>query len=94
MYKTVTRGTIEKTEENKNYYDRKGYHMTGETITVSYEDIDGSETATTYVIFKGTWTRSYSIRDCGNYYIHATGYQWNKIDKDTLKVTYDIAEDK
>lgn len=29
---TFERGRIEKTEENKKWYDRRGYHMTGETL--------------------------------------------------------------
>jgi hypothetical protein len=93
MYKTITKGTIEQNEENKNFYNRKGYNMTGETLTFTYED-NGTETEITYIVFKGSWTRSYSIRDCGKYYIHATGYQWNRINKDTLEVEYDIDEDK
>ena len=33
---TVTRGTIEKTERNRTWFDRRGYHMTGETLKLGF----------------------------------------------------------
>lgn len=91
---SITRGTIERSQENKERYDRKGYHMTGETLSIRCVDFGEYDTETTYVVFKGSWTRSYSIRDCGTHYIWATGYMWNRIDKETLEITFDVREDK
>lgn len=81
-------GTIEKSEENKKFYDRKGYHMTGETITIDY---DYGESVT-YIVFKGSWTRSGSVRDCGDHYIIAMSSRYDRIDKKTLEIAKDVED--
>jgi hypothetical protein len=93
MITSITKGTIARNEENTKWYDRKGYHMTGETLDIRYTDIDGKESGTVYVVFKGTWTRYGTIRDCGDHYIKANYSSYSRIDKDTLQVTEDV-EDK
>ena len=85
--KAIEKGRIEKSQENKQWFDRKGYHMTGETLTL------GDETAaTTYVVFKGNWTRYMSVRDCGDHYIFAGYSQYYRIDKETLEITTDVED--
>ena len=95
-YTNITKGTIEKSEENKKWYNRKGYHMTGETLSLEanpYEDVGGLPTTTVYVVFKGSWTRYGTIRDCGDHYIKAEYSSYTRIDKDTLKVTFDVEDE-
>lgn len=89
---TFRKGTIEKTEENRNWYDRKGYHMTGETLAETITDRQGYETTTEYVIFEGTWTRSGTVRDCGDHYIIARYSRYDSIDKDTLEIKEDVED--
>lgn len=81
-------GTIEKTEENKRFYDRKGYHMTGKTLKLGTED-----SYTEYVVFKGSWTRYMSVRDCGDHYIYAGYSEYYRIDKKTLEITEDVEDE-
>lgn len=80
-------GKIEKSEENKKWYDRKGYHMTGETLILGDDNCQ-----TEYVIFKGSWTRYMSVRDCGDHYIYAGYSSYYRIDKGTLKITEDVED--
>jgi hypothetical protein len=80
-------GTIKKTKENVKWYDRKGYHMTGKTLMLGDEN-----TSTEYVVFKGSWTRSGTVRDCGSHYIYAGHSAYYKIDKSTLEITYDVED--
>ena len=87
MTKAIARGKIEKSEQNKKWYDRTGYHMTGETITLGDDN-----QKTEYVVFKGSWTRSGTVRDCGDHYIHAGYSQYDRIDKETLEITKDVED--
>lgn len=81
-------GTIDKSTENMAFYNRKGYKMTGETISIDY---DFGESVT-YVIFKGSWTRHQSVRDCGDHYIIACGSRYDRIDKTTWKIDRDVED--
>ena len=85
--KAIGRGTIEKTEENMNWYNRKGYHMTGETLTLGDE-----RESCTYVVFKGSWTRYNTVRDCGDHYIKAQYSRYDRIDKETLEIIKDVED--
>lgn len=85
--KALAIGTIERNEENKNFFDRRGYHMTGETLTMGDENEN-----CTYVVFKGSWTRYGTVRDCGDHYIKAQYSRYDRIDKDTLKITQDVED--
>lgn len=87
MMKVIEIGTIEKTEENKKWYDRKGYHMTGETLTLGDEN-----RGTTYVVFKGGWTKYMSVRDCGDHYVYAGYSSYYHIDKKTLEITESLED--
>ena len=87
--KAFETGTIAKTAENKKWYDRKGYHMTGKTLTLG--DENGTE-RTEYVVFKGSWTRYYTVRDCGDHYIFAGYSSYYRIDKETLEITNDVED--
>lgn len=89
----ITLGTIEKTPDNMNWYNRKGYTMTGETLTEALTDIGGKEYVTEYIVFKGTWTRSHSVRDCGDHYIIARYSRYDRINKSDLSIIRDV-EDK
>ena len=83
--KALGRGTIEMTESNKRWYEQNGYTMTGETLVL------GNETENCeYVVFRGTWTRHMSVRDCGDHYICAGYSGYDKIDKATLEITKDV----
>lgn len=92
MMKDIKTGTIEKNEENKKWYDTKGYHMTGETLSITYGDYygEGHDTTIVYVVFKGSWTRYGTVRDCGNHYIVAGYSSYTRIDKGTFEVTKDV----
>ena len=87
MEKAMAKGTIEMSAENKNWYDRKGYHMTGETLTLGDENSN-----CTYVVFKGSWTRYDTVRDCGDQYIKAQHSRYDRIDKETLEITRDVED--
>jgi len=89
--KAVRTGTIEKSPENVKWFDRRGYHMTGETLTIR-DDYYGDEyaTETTFVVFKGRWTRYKTVRDCGDHYIYAGYSSHIRIEKDTLEITFDV----
>ena len=85
--KALALGRIEKTEENKRFFDSRGYHMTGETITLGDENEN-----CTYVVFKGSWTRHGSVRDCGDHYIKASYDQFDRIEKGSLEITRDVED--
>lgn len=91
MITKITTGTIEKNEENTKWYNRKGYHMTGETLTIEHTD-NGNEYGTTYVVFSGSWTRYGTVRDCKDHYIYAGYSSYMRIDKDTFKITHDVED--
>ena len=86
--KAIARGIIEKTEENKKWFNRSGYTMTGETLTLG-DDLRQTE----YVVFKGTWTRFDTVRDCGDHYIKAQYSRYDRIDKETLEITVDVEDE-
>lgn len=90
-YTAITKGQIEKNEENTKWYNRKGYSMTGETLAFRYNDM-GHDCETVYVVFKGSWTRSGTVRDCGDHYIKANYSSYTRIDKNTLEVTEDVED--
>lgn len=84
---TWSKGTIEKTKENKDWFNRPGYEMTGETLRGEY-----TNGATEFVVFKGSWTRSGTVRDCGDHYIYAGYSSYTRIDKETLQETDDVED--
>ena len=95
MMKAIKTGKIEKSEENKKFYNRKGYTMTGDTLLIEsnpYESVGGLPTYTEYVVFRGSWTRSGTVRDCGDHYIKANYSSYTRIDKDTLTMTHDVED--
>lgn len=77
------------TEDDKRFYNSKGYKLTGE---VFYMGNDSGSEITGYVVFKGAWTRSGTVRDCGDHYIYAGYSQYYRIDKDTLEITADVED--
>lgn len=85
-------GTIELSEDNKNWYNRKGYTMTGETLTEETTDISGATSVTEWVVFKGTWTRYMSVRDCGDHYIIARYSRYDRINKNDLSIIKDVED--
>lgn len=85
-------GTIEKTPDNIKWYNRKGYTMTGETLTERITDIDGHDNITVYVVFSGSWTRSGSVRDCGDHFIIARYSRYDRINKSDLSLIRDVED--
>lgn len=81
-------GRIEKTEENKKYFEINGMKMTGETITLG----EPNGTQCEYVVFKGRTTPYGYVRDCGDHYIKAQWSRYDRIDKDTFKITHDVED--
>ena len=77
------------TEEEKKFYSRKGYKPTGEVFYMG--DEFGVE-ITGYVVFKGAWTRTGTVRDCGDHYIYAGYSKYYRIDKDTLEIIADVED--
>lgn len=87
-------GTIELSKENREWYERKDYKMTGETITLSFDYYGtGNPVHTTYVVFTGNHTRYDSVRDCGNHYIYAGYSSYYRIDKNSLEITADVEDE-
>ena len=86
--KALRKGTIDLTTENKKWYNRKGYEMTGETLTLGDENEN-----TTYIVFKGDWTRYNTVRDCGDHYIKAQYSRYDSIDKESLEITRDVEDE-
>ena len=92
--KAIKKGTIETSKKNREWYERKGYKMTGETITLSFDYYgNGNSVEETYVVFSGSWTRTYSVRDCGNHYIYAGYSSYYRIEKDSLEITADVEDE-
>lgn len=85
--KAIGRGTIALNQENRHFYNSNGYTMTGETLTLGDE-----QRKTTYIVFKGSWTRYDTVRDCGDHYIKAQYSRYDRIDKETLEITRDVAD--
>ena len=77
------------TQEDIRWFEgvNKGFKVTGETLTATYED--GS---CTYIVFKGRYTPYGMVRDCGDHYIKAQYSRYDRIDKDTMKVTIDVED--
>lgn len=86
--KAIARGTIELTEENKKFYNREGYHMTGDTLKLG----DPETSCCVYIVFTGDWTRYGTVRDCGDHYIKAQYSRYDRIDKETLEITTDVED--
>lgn len=78
----------------KDYYNRQfpGYFITGDTLTETFPD----DSCITHVIFKSyknNPTRYMMCRDRGDHFIIGRYSRFDRIDKDTLKITVDV-EDK
>lgn len=80
-------GTLEAAD--RDWFERanKGWKTTGETLEERWED-----GAQTLVVFKGSFTRYGMCRDCGDHYIIARYSRYDRIDKDTFKVTKDVED--
>lgn len=85
--KALGKGTIALTEENQKWFNRNGFTMTGETLTLGNE-----KTSTTYVVFSGNHTPYGSVRDCGDHYIKAQYDRFDRIEKATLEITQDVED--
>ena len=93
--KAIEIGKIARTAEHKRMFERKGFKMTGETLVVEvnpYASVGGLPTKTTYVVFTGDYTPYETVRDCGDHFILAGHSSYTRIDKDTLEITYDVAD--
>ena len=97
MLKVLEVGKIEKTPEHRKMFELvKGFKMTGETLLIEvnpYESVGGLPTKTNYVVFTGKYTPYETVRDCGDHYILAGYSSYTRIDKNGLKVTFNV-EDK
>ncbi len=84
----------EERAEIKKAYGSRGYNPTGEVIAVDWRDEENAVGCVycEYVVFKGSWTRYDTIRDCGDHYIWARYSRYDRIDKETLQVTKDVED--
>ena len=91
MYK-FERGTLP--QEEREWFEQmnKGFKCTGETLAETFTDSFGLETGTTYAVMKGRFTAYGMCRDCGNHYIIARWARYDRIEKDTLEITYDVED--
>lgn len=94
----ITIGTLSK--EDQQYFNRvfPGYTSTGETLHETYIEKNGQPAGgCTYVVFRHTGNgRKYTpygmCRDCGTHYIIARWSRYDRIEKGTLKITYDTED--
>lgn len=87
--KVLEIGTIELSEKNRDWFNRPGYEMTGETVKIGWSH----GYTENLIVFRGDWTRYGTVRDCGDHWIHAGWSSYIRINKDTYEITYD-AEDE
>lgn len=62
-----------------------GHEPTGDLLIETTK-----EGSTSKVIFKGKFT--HSVRDCGDHYIIARYSSFDRVDKETLKITEDVED--
>ena len=81
--------TITKTTDDLSWYERanKGYKATGEYLTEDWKT--GSQTL---VVMTGPRTIFGMCRDCGDHYIIARYDRYDRIDKATLTLIKDVAD--
>lgn len=93
--KVLEIGTIELSEKNRDWFNRPGYEMTGETVKIGWDAADGSGPirAASYIVFVGDWTRFDTVRDCGGHWIYAGWTGYIRIDKNTFGITYDVKDE-
>lgn len=82
--KVIKTGNIDLTPENKEFYNRADYRMTGKTLTIEYENGN----TVSYIVFTGKFTRYGSIRECNDHYILAGYSSYYRIEKDSLAITF------
>lgn len=91
MYK-FAKGIIQK-EDRKFFEDmNKGFKCTGETLAETFTDRFNLETEITYAVMKGRFTPYGMCRDCGDHYIIARWSRYDRIDKETLEITFDVED--
>ena len=76
---------------NKEYFQQfyDDHEVTGELL----QEWSGSfGLYCDHIIVKGGWTPSGCARDCGDHYIVARYSRYDRIDKDTFKVTQDVKD--
>lgn len=81
--------------EEKEFYERvnPGFICTGATLIEKYREEQNRESGgQTLVVFKGKRTMYGMCRDCGDHYIIARWSRYDRIDKDTLKITFDVED--
>lgn len=78
------------TEEDYKHFNGcwPNHTPTGDVLKETYSD----GTSQSRVIFKGTWTAFGMCRDCGDHYIIARYSQYDRVDKETLKITFDVED--
>lgn len=80
---------------DKEFFEKvnPGFKCTGETLIEEYEDLDGFDGGgCEYVVMSGRWTNYGMCRDCGDHYIIARWSRYDRIDKETFDVTFDVAD--
>lgn len=82
------------TEADRKWYEKMnaGFSATRETIRLTGKDRYGLPYAITYPVFKGTWTPYGMCREVGDHYIIALWSSYLRVDKGTLKITYDVED--
>lgn len=94
----ITIGTLN--EADREYFERvnPGFTCTGETLAETYTEKNGMPGGgCTFVVFRHTghgrkFTPYGMCRDCGSHYIIARWSRYDRIEKNTLKITYDTED--
>lgn len=91
MYK-YEKGTLPK--EEIAWFEKMNpkHKCTGETLSEVVTETNGLERGTTYVVMKGNFTAYGMCRDCGDHYIIARWSRYDKVDKETLEITFDVED--
>ena len=78
--------------EEIEYFERHnaGYKCTGETLEERFVDLFGMEHGAVYAVMRGKATLYGMCRDCGDHYIIARWSRYDKVDKATLNIEYDV----
>lgn len=95
---THTIGTLE--NGDREFFERlnPGYKCTGETLIEEYKVFEDGETlvdghSCTYVVMKGRFTQFEMCRDCGDHYIIARWSRYDRVDKQTRTITFDVEDE-
>ena len=94
-FKRLHMNTEEKEKETE-YFEKvnQGWKCTSELLNEEYIDEKHNclTYGCTYVVMTGSFTRYGMCRDCGDHYIIARYDRYDRIEKDTLNITFDVED--